>query len=290
MSTNPNPIVDQFISGIQAIEGQVTQEANQIAADQVTIAGENATIANDATVLAGVKAQLAAALATIAAGATAFIADGLEQTQWLLAGGTLANSNQTGSTANAVQSVPGVGGCASLQIIPNGPWADAYWYKEFGPKNDKTHYKYEFGFMFPSVADSNAAHCLELDLEQHVGGIVFNCGLQFGFDNNTIRIWDRSEATISNPGGGQWIATGAACPRWAAGTWVRGIWQCHRDAGNVYYDSLVVNGVNVPVSQFSFPSPNLGYSDKMDVAIQSDSNGSGTPFKVLLDALRFTAS
>src|SRR6266852_2851017 len=57
--------------------------------------------------------------------------DGLELTPWLLAGGTAANSGQTGSTADAKRAQPTIA-CAFLEIIPAGPWADKYWYKVLG--------------------------------------------------------------------------------------------------------------------------------------------------------------
>jgi hypothetical protein len=204
----------------------------------------------------------------------------LESETWLLAPGTAANTGSTGSTAVATQGTPGIN-CAWSRLAPNGPYADAYFYLKKGPLPQKTTFKYELSLMFPLIADASASQCIELDIQQVIGGMVYNMGLQWNFQGNQLRVWNRS--------GKAWVATGQPCPRWTPGKWMRAALETHRDATTVYHDALTINGTRIALGQ-SFPSVQLGLSDMLNVGRQMDGNQAGTAYTVCWDDMRFTAS
>ena len=210
----------------------------------------------------------------------------LETTPWLLAPGASANTGSAGSLATATQAQPS-SSCAWFNIAPLGAYADAYWYKTLGANPSKTTYTYQLSFMFNTAADAAASQCVELDIQQCIGGVVYNNGWQFDFQSNQVRVWDRDakEKGLPNP----WVATVLACPRWTAGKWMNIFVENHRDSTTVYADAITINGVRTPINM-SFPAPTLGLSDMLNCAIQLDSNSVGAAYKLYIDNIIFTAS
>lgn len=224
--------------------------------------------------------QLSAAQARLDALANITVFDGLELTPWLLAPGTAANSGSTGSTAVATQSQPGIAS-ASFALAPNGPYADAYWYKKFGVWPKKNTFTYELSFLFGTAGDSAASNCVELDIQQVISGLGFNLGWQFDFSENLLRVWNRS--------GKNWVTTKNPCPRWPAGQWVHIVAENHRDGANVYHDAMTINGVRLPINT-TFPATPLALPDMLNCAVQLDGNKAGTAYKIYVDRVKFTAA
>lgn len=266
--------------------GSLTQQ-NSLLADEV--AADEQTIQTLRTELSTTQAQLAVFLNTK-------VFDGLELTPWLVAGGTAANSGQTGSTAVATQAQPGTSS-AWFNLAPAGPYANGYWFKKLGADPAKKNYEFEISFLFGTAADAQAANCVELDIQQVIAGVVFNTGLQFDFTENALRVWDRSKATPADPGAGDWVPTGITCPRWTPGQWVRVVFETHRDDSHVYVDAITINGQRNVFGgatnfflQPTFAAPKLGLTDMLNCAVQLDGNKAGTAFKLYVDAISFTAS
>jgi hypothetical protein len=224
----------------------------------------------DATI-AGLNQQLIAA--------TPMVWENLQYQNWLVASGTAANSGSVGNTATSTQTLPGVA-CATRGIKPNGSYADKYWYFPIGKQPQIVRFKQEYSILFASEADSAASQAVETDLQQCIGGVVFNFGVQLYFTQNEIRIWNRSA--------GVWVVVpGRACPRAAAGTWVNIVLECHRDASNVYYDAVTVFGVRTVLNQ-SFPAPALGLSDMLNVGEQLDGENAPNAYMVSIDLMKLT--
>lgn len=260
------PIWSALDSFDKAAEAAVTDLNGQIKSAQDTI---------------GTQATMIQALHDQLAGFTNVSAfRGQEKTPWLLAGGVLANTPGTTSTAIGVQAQPTTLN-AYFENHPAAAYADKFWYKQNGADATKKNYHYEFSFLFGTDADAAAPQCLELDIQQCIGGLVFNCGLQFDFAENMVRVWNRSIKS--------WVPTGTACPHWAAGTWMRGVLDCHRDSSAVHYDSLTLNGIPIPLGQ-AFSAPNLGLPDSLNNAVQTDGNKAGTAYRVYVDDINFIVS
>lgn len=271
----------------------VQNTINVIAAVQSTIDAinlSNSTLASQNSALTSQNASLQTQINTldaqIAAAGSVVVFPALETTTWLLAPGASANTGSTGSLATATQAQPS-SSSAWFNIAPLGAYADAYWYKTLGANPSKTNYTYQLSFMFNTAADAAASQCVELDIQQCIGGVVYNTGWQFDFAENTIRTWNRyaKERGLPNP----WVSTGLLCPRWVAGQWMHIFVENHRDASNVYSDAITINGVRTPIN-LSFPAPSLGLSDMLNCAVQLDSNSTATAYKLYVDNIIFTAS
>jgi hypothetical protein len=213
--------------------------------------------------------------------------DHLERDTWLLAPGAAANTGATGSLATATQAPPTTS-TAWLKLAPHGPYANAYWYEKKTPDAAKTKFQMEVSFMFGSAADAAASQAIELDIQQVISRTVFNAGLQFNFQSNQVRVWNRyaKEHGLPDP----WRAVpGMVCPQWPAGQWMRVVFGAHRDSNSVHYDPVTVNGVTTAIN-LSFSSVNLPLPDMMNCAHQLDGNASGTAYQVYRDDVRFTVS
>jgi len=206
--------------------------------------------------------------------------DNLEFLPWLLAPGASANTGSTGNLTIATQSVPTTT-CAWFKTQPHGEYANAYWYVKNGPLPKAVTFKYELSLMFATSADAAASQAVELDIQQVIAGMVYNTGLQWNFQGNQLRVWNRQ--------GKAWVATGNPCPRWTPGQWMRVVFETHRDDAKVYHDAVTMNGIRTSLGQ-SFSSVNLGLSDMLNCAVQLDGNQSATPYAIYRDATRFTAS
>lgn len=208
----------------------------------------------------------------------------LERSMWLLAPGALANTGSAGSLADGFQTLLDTN-CGSFTLRPHGPYADRYWYRELGADPFKSRYRYEASFLFGSAADSNAVQAIEMDIQQCIGGIVFNPALQFDFAEDIVRIWNRSIKPQ-----GEWEPIGLPCPRWDFGKWNTVAIEAHRTLNTIAYDAVTLNGVVTKILAAPFPAPNLGKPDMQNIGFQLDSNKNGTAFKVFVDAMNFTVS
>jgi len=223
--------------------------------------------------------QQAAQIATLEKQANTKVFDNLELTPWLLAPGTAANTGSTGSSATATQGQPGVS-CAWFKLAPKGPYANGYWYNQLGADATRTSFTYDLRFMFGTAIDAAASQAVELDIQQVIGGVVYNMGWQFDFADNALRVWNRSGKT--------WVKTGKPCLRWIQGQWIHILAEQHRIGGNVIHDAITINGLRLPIDM-SFPAPTLGLNDMLNCAIQLDGNKAGATYQIYLDAIKFNA-
>lgn len=210
---------------------------------------------------------------------SSLVFDHLENSPWLVAGGTAANTGSVGNTADSSQSQPSALS-ASFSIKPNGPYADKYWYKQFGPHPEVVSFVQEGSFLFPTLTDSNSSQAVEFDLQQVIKGKVFNMGWQFDYAEGLLRYWNRSV--------GDWEPTGVALTRQAPGTWVQCSFSTHRDSSAIYYDSATINGVVQPIKQISFPAPLMSLTDMLNFGFQLDGNKMAAPYSVTIDNFRLT--
>lgn len=206
---------------------------------------------------------------------------GLELTQWLVAAGAAADTGAAGNVPVSSQSVP-TDHCAWLEIDPQGkPYANGYFYKQLGPQPAYSNYDYPLRLMIATPDECAAVQAVELDIQQVIAGIVYNTGLQFDFQANQTRVWNRTAS--------QWVVTGQLCPRWLAGVWQVVDLKTHRQTvgSNV---NVVYDGVDGFPSTLTFPAPNLKLPDMMNVAIQIDGNSAGAPVRVYIDQVNFNLS
>lgn len=230
--------------------------------------------------------EIAALQTKLASSNLPTVFDHLESNPWLLAGGTAANSPGGTGTATATQTKPGVQS-ATVAIVPAAPYADKYFYQTLGAHPELTRFRQEGSFLFPTTGDALAPQAIEFDLQQVLGGVVYNWGVQFDYGEGMLRVWDR--------GGKTWVPTGVTLPRMSPGVWAQCSWEIHREAEKVVYDKLVVNGASlllapkgIPALEMSFPTPTLGLGDMLNYGFQLDGGKVPQAFTVTQDNFRLT--
>lgn len=232
-----------------------------------------------ATQIANLQSENAALNTQIAALQPPVVFDALETLPWLVAGGTAANSGSVGNTATSTQTVP-TNLCATFGIQPQGAYADKYFYLQLGAQPNLVHFKQEGSFLFPSPADAANTQAIEFDLQQVIGGVVYNFGWQFDYAEKILRYWDRAA--------GSWVATGVVLTRPAPLTWVTCTFATHRDASNIYYDQAIINGVIQHITPIHFPAPSLGLSDMLNYGFQLDGEKVPNTYTICRDRMKLT--
>jgi hypothetical protein len=290
----PDPRLQMIVTAATGLNTDLGEALANLSSekDQVqSLAQQNqllhAAVDTDERKIQDLGSQLKSALDRLAAPAPA-VFEGLELTPWLLAPGAAANTGSTGSLAVATQGQPGINS-AWFSLAPKGPYANGYFFKKLGADPTRKNYKFEVALMFGSPVDAAASQALELDIQQVISGMVYNTGLQFDFEENALRVWDRAAKEAGDPN--PWKPTGLPCPRWTAGKWMRGVYTTHRDDSNVYVGRFDLNGTTLlQPNSVPFAAPHLGLTDMLNCAIQLDGNQSATAYKVYLGPTRFTAS
>ena len=151
------------------------------------------------------------------------------------------------------------------------------WFRALGPHNSATHFLFDLNFYVDNPA---AAQAMEFYVTQSTGGARYNFGTQCDLaGGHAWRMWDNI--------GHKWVASAATCPAPAAKTWNHLTFEFQRQTGgNLMFTAVTVNGRRslVNLSMQHTADSNSG----LDVAYQSDANGSGTPYSVYLDKVSLT--
>jgi len=151
------------------------------------------------------------------------------------------------------------------------------WFKALGAHNSATHFLFDLNFY---VDNPGAAQALEFYVTQSAGGARYNFGTQCDLaGGHAWRMWDNI--------GKKWVASAATCPTPAAKTWNHLVFEFQRQTGgNLMFTAVTLNGQRsvVNLSMQHTADSNSG----LDVAYQSDGNGSGTPYSVWLDKVSLT--
>lgn len=259
--TDPNLIAAQQelssdLSQLASLQSQITTDQGQISSLQSQVSGLQAQL----TALQGIQRW-----------------NDLELQPWELVAGALADSGAQGNVPVATQTIPSVSGqCAWRSIDPQGKsGANGMWYRKLGLFPALTHFTYSLNVLFPTAADAAACQALEQDFQQTINGLTWNWGFQFAFADGLFRVWSRNAAA--------WQPTPLKMPRWTP-QWMSISHSFHRDAANIYYDSLALNGVVTPLGM-SNPALSRGLGDQLNPGFQLDGNEQGQKYSVFLDAV-----
>lgn len=161
-------------------------------------------------------------------------------------------------------------------LVGTQPWGAALWYKTLGAHNSATHFLFD---LYYYVDNPTAAQALEFYVTQNANGARYNIGAQCDLARHSWRMWDNI--------GKRWVGSAAICPRPAARTWNHVVFEFQRQVGgNVIFTAVTLNGVR------SLVNLSMGHtassSSGLDIAYQSDSNSTGTPYSVWLDKVKLT--
>ena len=252
-----NTVIGNFVSSVPALVAAMSAMDNDLQLANKKAADLQAQLDNSAPI----------------------VFDLLERSAWLIASGTAANTNAVGNTATSQQTLPGLN-YATRTIIPDGSYADKYWFKQLGANKDVRRFKYQGSYLFPSMADAYNSQAVEVDFDKadDIALPVYNCGAQFDFAENMFRVWNKSI--------GSWVPTGLTMPRYAYATWVDFEMNFHHDNDAVYYDSLKINGSNLVIPSLIFPAPLLQKGPHMNVGFQLDGNKLSKAYSVAIDRFK----
>jgi hypothetical protein len=177
---------------------------------------------------------------------------------------------------------PTIDGSSSEFYISGPRYANGYWYLPHAPVNTGLGYlRYEFNLYVP-LASANAPQAIEFECQQRINGWVYNFAWQADYAANQWRIFNYVLK--------RWDYSGIPLQRFAPGTWHHIIAEYHNSlsAHAVYHDALTVDGVRYGVNK-THPAKYTGnWSNQFTNAVQLDLNGSGTAYKIFVDAMQIT--
>jgi hypothetical protein len=250
-----------------------TQSAAALTAVQQLQAAAEAKVASDAQQIAALTStntSLAAQIETLRS--TVTYSD-LEWGAWSLNDSTKVggSSNGTSSFTPADTNKPAV-----FSVVPDAVTTGTNWYDSYATQKKKPNAAYRNFYLavqwdFPTDADMQNAHCIEMELRQVFGARAAIPALQMNFTGNQLRYFDKSR--------GAWIATGLPMPRTRR---IIAVLEAHRDDTTVYYDAFTINGVRHPLA-FTQPIVPLSWADRMSVSVQLDAKS--LAFKVSPSAM-----
>jgi hypothetical protein len=190
------------------------------------------------------------------------------------AGSPAANFSLTQGIAS-----PSLSGSSDRFSLLSGtqPFGAVLWFNFLGAHNSATHFLFDLNYYIDNPA---AAQALEFYVTQSTGGARYNFATQCDLaGGHSWRMWDNV--------GKKWVGSAATCSAPAANTWNHLVFEFQRqNGGNLTFTAVTVNGQRSVVNLSMQPTPDS--SSGLDVAYQSDSNGSGAPYSVWLDKVSVT--
>ncbi len=204
-----------------------------------------------------------------------------QQTDWIQpsntgdTGGGSTKPNGTFVMTSATLEIPAVAAVpsspATFSAQGNYPYNNGYWYRVIpGAWDAMTYFCYQLQFMLPTAADLAASQAIEFELQQNVGGHIYNMAWQA--DIAGTKVWRTFDYNTS-----QWIATNIPVSitpgEWNAieAVFLRG------EAGTMTHVSLSLNGITHPVNITKTATPRVE-SDYVHCAFQLDSGSTAAPY------------
>jgi len=170
------------------------------------------------------------------------------------------------------------GSSARFSLLPGTkPWGAALWFKTLGGHNSATHFVFDLYYYVDNPA---AAQALEFYVTQNANGIRYNFGAQCDLAGaHAWRMWDNT--------GKRWVGSPVICPRPVARTWNHLTLEFqHQPGGELLWTAVTLNGHRGLVNLSMQHTP--GSTNGLDIAYQSDSNSTGTPYSIWLDKVSLT--
>lgn len=207
------------------------------------------------------------------------VVGGLEAgTNWIQAGTT---GNSYGSTATGTfirTAASSAGADSTFSAAGNAPYADGYWYMNLGSYDSMIEFSYALEIMFPTAQDLANCQAVEFELQQSVGGLIFNMAWQADLKGSGN--W--RYFTYTNTSSADWHQPSPAIPvntsLFAPGQYVSIVANFRRDpaANTMTHVSLSINGTVYAVN-VTQPATSQPESDYVHAAFQLDCSGASTP-------------
>ena len=205
------------------------------------------------------------------------------------------NGNVPDSSMTENVSSPSMDGKAAQfsMSAPGGSPNQNYGYSNylyFNPitgGNGVSNFVYDLYFY---IDNPTAPQALEFDVNQGYDDTSgagspqrWTWGSECNFKGETPPQWD-----IWDDANGVWKPTGFPCGPFQANTWNHLTWTLQRQDGQVFYDTLTVNGTAYPVKT-TYNNQSGWTLEEIDVAFQMDLDFNADPYNVWLDQVNLTA-
>lgn len=187
--------------------------------------------------------------------------------------GTVGNTGG-GSTAGPIQGGMTQGSPAVAFLKPTGPYQNQYNVRSVpGSWDAMTYFEYRLRFMFPTAQDIAAHQAFEFELQQNVGGHIYNMAWQrrpkdfwYSFNYSTSS-WESSGIPVGQLIPGQWIDVAASFLRGGDAT--------------LTHLALRVDGLTTQVNITREATARVE-SDYLNAAFQLDGNSITAPYEMML--------
>lgn len=274
LQADANTLIDTLDQTIAVGNATIDSLKQSIAADTVQIQADAAQIAD-------LKAQLAS-LPPPSPATTIY--DHLEKNVWGQNADAIVGGGGAGTASQKQPSIE----CAEFSVAPTllagkDNYFDCYYTQVFKPDASNTKYRLEASWLFPTLADANACHCLEMEGRQVMASTdMFVPAIQLRFSTGTIRYFDHSNVVD------RWAASGLTIQRFAPLTWYTVVLDAHRDATKLYYDSVTINGVRSALTQTAPTYRGSYVNPRTSCSLQLDAKN--LPYRVKIDNVKYTVS
>jgi hypothetical protein len=182
--------------------------------------------------------------------------------------------NSGGGDPNALSPGYMVPGTPALWYsTPKYRFNNVFWYRRMGAHNDAVRFVMKFKLTIPS-GDRSACRCVEWQIQQNAGGVVYNMAWQINFASNKYKTFTYTGVT----GTGHWDDTGIAVDPadYDSDNQVDIETAFHRDAGTVTHEYIKINGVTHTVN-ITRTAINKIQHDYVEPAFQLDSQDGSPP-------------
>lgn len=201
-----------------------------------------------------------------------------EQTDWIQPGNVGDDKGGNPGMPNGNFTVS-YGNPALFSADPAFAYNNGYFYRDIkGSWNNMTYFAYRMQIMFPTSEDLASSQAIEFELQQNVGGKIYNMAYQFDFKGSRlVRTFDYTTS--------RWIATAipVTALKLTPGVWnsIEATFERDPDASTMTHIAIVINGVTYPVNVTRPATPRVE-KDYVHAAFQLDSSSPARPYAVLV--------
>lgn len=172
------------------------------------------------------------------------------------------------------------GSATQFKIGGTYAYKNAYWYiKRYdAPSNPVTYLKYEF-YLYVPTSYVSAPHGIEFEVQQKVGGYVYNFAWQAEYPKQQWRTFDYTTH--------EWQNSGVAFPGFSGGKWHHIVAEFHAANHEAVHDALTIDGVRHTMNIHH--AAKTGATGRyLSNGFQLDLNSTATDFHVYVDKMSLT--
>jgi hypothetical protein len=180
----------------------------------------------------------------------------------------------THSMKRGVSSPSKDGSSAEFFLGGTTPYSNALWWKQLGPNDSVSNFRYE---LYYYIKNPSASQALEFDVNHSLNGKRYIYGTECDFKGTKVwKVYDAYNRV--------WKTTSIPCNVPKAYTWHHLVLEFKRSSGKMSFVSVTING-NKHYFNRSY-SPHSTSAREVNVAFQMDGNKYQTDYKVWVDKIK----